>query len=166
MYVNSKKVTTVLGVCAALIVPALVIAQQQQVALYTAGERLDPVKLNQLVTATNAQTAGDTAFIGTLSGITSGANVTATITARGDGTIMCVPAGSGVPRVTHSLQTLVGGVLNTVARGFGGTSTSIGVRNRQVITLNHSNAADETPNTSCFWTSIRGNAPAPTFALN
>src|SRR5688572_19141771 len=68
-----KKVISAVAVAVTLAVPALVIAQQQGIALFTDNEPLTTTRLNQLVTTVNAIDFATPLFLEAVAGNADGA---------------------------------------------------------------------------------------------
>jgi hypothetical protein len=152
-----------LGIVAAIVVPAVVVAQQ---APFADGTRLSAAPLNDLDRRIDGleadNTMGSTVLATTLSTV-DGTLEAVSFTARADGIISLVPSGGSFQTATTVVRTSIGGTQQTLVRATAGNSASLPVRNAQAFTIEATVGASLAVNINVYWTPLRGNDPGPSF---
>lgn len=155
----SKKAISAVAVALTLAVPALVIAQQRGIALFTDNEPLTTTRLNELVTAVNSLDFATPLFLEAVAGNADGTAVTRNFTAQSPGMLILVPGGTGFQGVNLDITGSPNGGPNVIGRSRDGNAVTLPIGTGQTITLTFTNAVNQAPNVNVYFMALTGGAP-------
>lgn len=154
-----NKLVSTLAVGVALAVPALVVAQQQGLALFADNETLTASRLNQLVDAVQGLDFANPVFLEAVAGDITGGPTTRTFTAQSPGILLLVPGGTGFQGISFSVTGSPNGGPDLIMRALDGQAATLPIGTGQTVTLEFTNAVNQTPNVNVYFTALGGGAP-------